>query len=419
MTSFLNFYRFLTRLLNPLIPLLLKIRIKLGKEEVDKCYEKIMQYEQDIIAKKALGYKEVVMIHSSSLGESNAVKPLVKELEKEGRLILLTSITKAGVKTFDNYQAKKGAIIQIYLPYDTPQLVEKFLKFWKVNTLLLVESEIWPNLLIEQAKRGKIALVTARLYDKSAKLWGFAKNSLIELLAPLSFIGAASEKDLKNFQKFYPKAILTGNLKCDITEMPINHQDLEELKSTLDKKEVLLAVSTRQGEEEIILEAYKKVGGLLIIAPRNKERGAAIIKLCQDRGFKAKLRYNKEVKSNNLSGLDVFIVNSFGELGTFFSLSKNLFLGGSLVPDIGGHNPCEPALFSCKIIIGPYYKNFVNLMTDMKNEGALIQVANAEELAKAWKEPLGDFGDKAYNFLIKRRGALKKTLDLFGSTTNH
>jgi 3-deoxy-D-manno-octulosonic-acid transferase len=417
MTSFLSIYKILTRLIHPLTPLLLKLRIQLNLESLTDSKEKIMIYNG--IIRPILENTKILMIHSASLGEFNTIKSFIKAIQNDQKnqelFILLTTTTEAAKIAFNQeYQGMEDKIMQVYLPFDTPQLVQQFLNFWRIDYLLLVESEIWPNLISLLPQSVKMGIISGRMSDKSAKRWRLAGQSLPTLLQKMAFIGAGSERDYQNFKFFYPNTTLTGNLKVSAEPLPVNSIDLEEMTSSLNGKEVFVAASTHPGEEEMILEAYQKYRdkGLLIIAPRHKDRTTEIIKIAEKLKLNYRLRFTHDNKNNNLSGVDLYIVNSFGELGTFFALSKKVFLGGSLVPKIGGHNPCEPALFSCKIMTGPHYKNFHNLMNDMKREEALVEVANSQDLMKKFLEPAGDYGAKANNFIKARQGALEATITL-------
>lgn len=375
----------------------------------------------DNIAKEISG-KEVICFNAASAGEFNAIKKLLQQIDHSDRFIVVMTATSSGATAFDQYEHPSKNICHVYTPLDAPMVVQKFLDFWQPQALLLVESEIWPNLIKQTAEIASVSIINARMSEKSFRKWMKAKAILEHVLSYCCFIGASTERDLSHYKTFYPRTILTGNLKYDSERLAVNSVAKAKLQESVEDRPLIVCASTHAGEEEILIEAYHELTKtipnlLMIIAPRHIERGENIAKLCFKNQLIAVLRSTDKMINNHIPReANVYVANTMGELGLFFSLSQIVFMGGSLV-DVGGHNMCEPARFECSILTGPYTYNFSDLVKDMKIKDALIVIKNKQELIEAVRALIknpgkaAEIGEKGLAVVQANVGALKMTVD--------
>ena len=325
---------------------------------------------------------KLIWMHAASVGESMVAITLTKALNKlyPNVNFLITTGTLSSAKILEK-SLPKNATHQ-FVPLDNIIIVKRFLSHWKPDLGIFIESEFWPCLISESAKKFDIIVVNARLSDKSYSRWMDRKGLFNTIVSYFKLVATQSATDLKKYKELgCKKAINLGNLKFANKELDVDEKQLKDLKNIFQNKQLFVASSTHAEDEEVTLQIIKdfkknKVDYYPIIILRHPERRSEISRKCRDLGLSFTLR--SENKSPSLQD-DLYIVDSFGELGLFYSLSNITFIGGSFKR--GGHNLVEPAYFDNIIILGPDMSNFQNIATDMIQGGCAIQITDKEELA--------------------------------------
>ena len=372
--------------------------------------------------------KQPVWIHAVSVGETNAAQPIIQHLLNMGLPVLVTNTTRTGaarVKALFAKDIQKNQLEQHFLPIDTAWLMNEFIDIHQPRMVLLIETEIWPNLLAILHKR-KIPsmLMNARLSERSAK--GYAKFSSLTkpMIEHLTHIAAQDQDTANRFIGLGAsggKVTVTGSLKFDLTAPEENLELAKKLKLDwqLEGRPVLFAASTHEPEELEILTAFKSFlvefpRALLIIAPRHPERFDRVAALIEEQG----LRYARRSADQSVNGTtSVFLADSMGEMWTWYALSKLAFVGGSLA-ETGGHNPLEAASLGVPVVMGSHTFNFAQIVELLKAAGALVQVNDADVVMQVWRDWLlseSQYEDASHAALAVMRanqGALKRQLDL-------
>lgn len=371
--------------------------------------------------------KRVVWIHTVSVGEFLGALPLIRELQKSGFNVHITTTTVTGSERV--ISTLGSSVGHSFAPYDLPGTVSRFLKRINPLALIIMETELWPNLLAACKTRGiPSLLINARLSAKSAK--GYTRFSWLTrpMLNNLSFAAIQQSIDAQRFYELglsQSSSEVTGNIKFDITVDDALYTKVDALKNEWDINEqrlVIMAASTHQGEDEIILQAFATVrannnavcqSARLILVPRHPERFDSVAQLIQQSGWKMARRG----QSQSLREADVLLGDTMGELMLLYGISHMVFVGGSLIPR-GGHNFIEPAAWSLPLQSGEHLFNFSEVSQLMLDANALVIVKNADELAAQWIQLLinadqrHDSGSAAYSVVVNNRGALKKTLNI-------
>ena len=346
----LRAWRWLGIAVTPLAPLLLGERAARGKEERARMQERLGT------AGLPRPDGRLIWVHGASVGESLAALPLIEKLLARGNAVLVTSGT---VTSAAMMQARlpKGAIHQ-YVPLDTPRAVSRFLDHWRPAAGLFVESDLWPTLLLEAKARGvKLALINARISERSAARWQWAPKMARALLGAFDVVLAQDEDFAMRFRALGATNVANvGSLKADAPPLGCDPTELAALKSRIGERPILLAAQTHPGEDETILPAHDLLRNdfpdlLTIIVPRHVERSRDIAVLCGSRPV-ARRAAQEPVTATTA----IYIADTMNELGLFYRLAPFCFLGGTLVP-MGGHNPLEPASLHRAILAGPSRAN--------------------------------------------------------------
>jgi 3-deoxy-D-manno-octulosonic-acid transferase len=376
----MRLYRYLTYLLGPLLLLYLSYRRRIGKEP-------------DLRRGERLGKAELprpegplLWIHAASVGEAASVLPLITELcERYPSLhILLTTVTLSSAELMERKLPERA--MHQYAPIDHPRAVRRFLKHWKPDLALWVESEFWPNMIRQTFRRNiRMVLINARLSQRSYDRWMRFRKTLAELLHCFSIIFPQSDKDAARFEKFGAGRLeMVGNLKYDADPLPADSKAMGTMITMLGGRRLWLAASTHPGEEPQIAQAHSVLKELYpdlltIIVPRHAARGAAIADELQSTRLSVALRSRKEEISDST---DIYIADTMGELGMFYRMAGIVFMGGTLVPH-GGQNPLEAIRLDCAVIYGPHHENFSAICQELEQAGAALQVANITALEEA------------------------------------
>jgi len=368
--------------------------------------------------------------HCVSVGETLAALPLIKKLIQShpGVPVLVTGMTPSGSAQIQKHLG--DVVSHMYAPYDLPHLWGRFLNKIKPKLLIIMETELWPNMLSKcHEKHIPVILINARLSERSAKGYGRFPILIKEMLNNLNIVAAQNQQDGDRFVKLglpSEKLHITGTVKFDITIGAELLQKARELRTSWDaSRPVFIGASTHEGEERIILEAFKKISAqdpdtLLILAPRHPERRQEVVNLCESYGFLHCLRSQNEIPKANTK---VFIADTMGELLLFYAVSDIAFVGGSLI-ERGGHNILEPAAIGIPVITGPFLYNFAQIDRLLSGSEALIKVKNAEGLATAVLGLLNDakkreaVGKRGEAVIAKNRGASEKQLNLIERLIN-
>jgi 3-deoxy-D-manno-octulosonic-acid transferase len=371
-----------------------------------------------------------IWVHAVSLGETLAVAGLVKEMQRTfpDRKIYLSHVTPAGREAGEKRLPSIAG--RFYVPLDWRWAVRQALARIRPSLLVIVETELWPNLLRAAQEAGaRVVMVNARLSKRSLRGYQLAGPFMRRVLANIDGIFAQTEEDAERFRQLGAKperVRMVGNLKFDAQPPQLGEFALA-LKAALRQAQrgpVLVAASTMPGEEPLVLEAWDLIRArypkaLLILAPRHPARFEEVSRdLTQaQRGFvrRTALQADEQVLSRQLASTAILLLDTIGELAGVFELADLVFVGGSLVPT-GGHNLLEPAYWSKVIAFGPHMENFRDIAKLFLDAGAAIQVRNPEELAHAtWllenKEVREQLGASARQVLEQNSGATARTLD--------
>ncbi|MDA0782270.1 MAG: 3-deoxy-D-manno-octulosonic acid transferase [Rickettsiales bacterium] len=382
----LKLYKFLTFIGSPLIDLYLFKRKKTGKEDSKRFPER-------------LGYPAfprpegtLVWVHAASVGEALSVLPIIKKLSdsNEDTNFLLTTGTTTSAKLIESRLPDKA--FHQFVPVDMPLAVRRFLKHWKPDLALWVESELWPNLVTQTGKKCKMILVNGRISDNSYRKWLRYKSLGQQILRCFTLTLPQSKLDAERFEALGAGNVkYFGNIKFDAPALPSDSQKMGELVSQVGERPVWLASSTHENEEVIIANIHKELKEenpnlLTIIAPRHPKRMAEIVKDIKETGLNIAVRSKEEPIEEET---DIYIADTLGELGIFYRLVSIVFIGGSLV-DKGGQNPLEAARLDCTIIYGPYMDNFKEIKHELEEAEAVICVNNKSDLKNTIEELIKD-----------------------------
>ena len=387
------------------------------KDSHDLSWKVKLKNQLGFIQKKS---GRVIWIHSVSVGEFNASKPLVNSLMSlySNHKIVITTTTMTGSKAVKNHY--KDNVIHYFFPFDAGSILKSFIGTIKPEICILMETEIWPNLIhLLNKKNIPVALINARLSEKSFnKYQRFFPKLVSESLRKLSIICPQNTYSADRFIKLGAKKedlLITGSLKFDNNDS-MDTDLIKSLKVMVGDKHVAVFASTRDGEEKLIIDSYLKlkerIDSLLVIIPRHPERFEEAVKIAKNSGLKVERR--SKIK-RCAEDTDILIGDSMGEMMAYYSISDIAFIGGSLT-DNGSQNMLEAASLSKPVIFGPSTYNFEEISKQLLDNDASIQVANADELMQTISELSADkkridmLGANARKTFESNQGATKKTL---------
>ena len=389
--------------------------------------------------------RKAVWIHAVSVGETRATQALVESLLKEGQSILLTHMTPTGRKTGAELYRKaiaSGQLQQAYLPYDICWAIEAFLKHYRPQLGLFMETEAWPGFVFRTKQLSvPLFLINARLSGRSFKRvqhFGSAGRSLFQSFAGIL---AQSEPDAKRYQALgVNDVIVTGNMKFDVPEEATNQSLGKQWKRVLREQErlVVCAASTRAGEELIMIDAWKKllsefgseIKPLLIVVPRHPERFTEVADLLHQSTLSFEQRSNLSDPRSSVefasvphwTNVDVLLGDSMGEMGAYYNATDLVVMGGSLLPT-GGQNLIEACANGCPVILGEHTYNFQQASEDAIACGAAVRIPAIlpHELAQSLSETIKNLltntaqreimSAKALEYASVHQGATQRILD--------
>jgi 3-deoxy-D-manno-octulosonic-acid transferase len=371
-----------------------------------------------------------IWVHAVSVGETLAVVGLVRELQRlyPERKIFLSHVTPAGRAAGES--RLPGVAGRFYLPLDWCWSVQGAFKRIRPSLLVIVETELWPNLFrVAHKSGGRVVLVNARLSERSFRGYMLARRFMGLVLDCVDRICAQSEADAERFRRLGAKSdgvVLAGNLKFDA--QPPQLGELPRLTGRAlaqgGRGPVLVAASTMPGEEPLVVQAWEKIQAqnprsMLILAPRHPQRFQEVAQLLSNAGHSFIRRTSMEVQGDalarQLATPEILLLDTIGELAALFELASVVFIGGSLVPR-GGHNLLEAAYWSKPIVFGPHMENFRDLAQLFLRADAAIQVRDGIELAQATLTLFADdaarrqMGERARQVLARESGATGRVL---------
>jgi 3-deoxy-D-manno-octulosonic-acid transferase len=364
------------------------------------------------------------MVHAVSVGETRAAQPLVDALLAQwpGCRILLTHMTPTGRATGRALFAQHGErVVQAYLPYDTGFMAGRFLRHFAPRVCILMETEVWPN-LIAQCKRHEVpvALVNARLSERSLRRGRRFGTLMGDAARAITLVAAQTEADAARIRSLgAPNASVTGSIKFDVDVPGAALETGAWLRAQAGTRPMLLCASTRDGEEALILDAYKRMaarpaGMLLAIVPRHPQRFDDVAALAAARGLSLRRR---SALGQGVGEADVLLGDSMGEMFAYFAACDCAFIGGSLLP-LGGQNLIEACALGKPVLVGEHTFNFQQATEEAVAAGAALRVADADELLRqaarllADPAPRADMGERALSFFGRHRGATARTVEL-------
>ncbi len=365
-----------------------------------------------------------IWLHAVSVGETIAAVPLINALKaKYPHLpLLITNMTPTGSARVKAIFGDK--VLNAYLPYDLPDAVDRFLDRVNPMVLIVMETELWPNLFAAcQAREIPVIVTNARLSAKSAVGYQRIAPLTREMLNTIDVLAVQTQADAERFVELGmpPQRIqIVGNLKFDLALPADLPQKSSELRAQLgNDRLVWIAASTHPGEDEAVLAAHRKIkekisNALLILVPRHPERFDAVAALVTQKDFHLARRSQQEICQPDT---DVYLGDTMGELLTMYGASDVAFVAGSLAK-VGGHNMIEAAALRKAIITGPQLFNFVEASELLLAANGMLKISNVRELTQAVIELLSDenrrhqLGENAYQVVEKNRGSLERQLDL-------
>lgn len=381
----LRIYRVALKILEPLAFSLLLWRRRRGLEDRTRLAER-----QGYPGKpRPSGY--LAWVHGASNGEALSLLPIIERLTQRGIYVLVTTGTKTSAVLVAR-RLPPGALHQ-FVPLDVPRYMRRFLNHWKPDLALVAESELWPNTILELEERDiPLILVNGRMSERSFNRWQKLPSFISALLERFALCMVQTFDDAERMTRLgAPRVAVAGNLKFDAPAPPADPHTLAQLSGLIAGRPVWVAASTHPGEEEILLNAHKKIAAyhpnlLTIIVPRHPRRGHEIQELCRQAGVSSVLRSDQPSPDRTT---EIYIADTVGELGIFYRLAPLAYIGGSLVPH-GGQNPIEPAKLGCAIIHGPHIHNFNDIYASLNNTGGALKLENAASLAPAVSDLLAD-----------------------------
>lgn len=372
-------------------------------------------------------------VHAVSVGETRAAQPLVASLlaRHPGHRILLTHMTPTGRQTGADLFGADARVTQCYLPYDVPVLVRRFLRHFRPEAGMLMETEVWPNLVRVARQEGvPLYLVNARLSPRSYRRTARFGQAAAGMYADFAEVLAQTQGDAERFRALgVPHVRITGNLKFDMQPSPEQIAQGRRLRRAFGDRPVLAAASTREGEEAMLMDALSRWRALcgqvcgdrpppvLLLVPRHPQRFDAVAAMVTQTGFTVQRRSTlADDALDRPIDADVLLGDSMGEMAMYYAAADLAFIGGSLLP-LGGQNLIEACAVGTPVLVGPHTFNFAQASEDAIAAGACLRVDSAEGLMEQAALLLTDparltaMREAAFAFAAQHRGATVRTLE--------
>ena len=366
----------------------------------------------------------VIWFHAVSVGEAEALFPLIRKIQKQhpDAKLLITTTTPTGsarVKT-----VMQETVAHVYLPYDIPDAVNRFMRCFKPKLAVIMETEIWPNLFVYCGKNDiPLYIINARLSEKSSRGYQKIPSLVHPALAAINLIATQTQDDAERFIAIgadSEKVLTLGNIKFDV-EIPQTTiaQGLQIKADLFRGRFVWMIASTHKDEEAIFLEIYKEIKQkipelLLVIVPRHPERFADVKKQCEQLMLAVVMRTEGD---RVFTETDVYLADTMGELKMLYAASDVAFVGGSMVPR-GGHNILEAAAVGVPVMFGPYMVNFKEIARGVLSHKAAIQCQNKDEVINSivalYEQPVyrNALAEKGMEFVRQNQGAIARICEV-------
>ncbi len=374
---------------------------------------------------------KLIWCHAASVGESTAVLPLITQLQqRDGVAVLLTTGTASSARIMAERLPEN--VIHQFAPWDRRAWISRFLDHWQPDLAVRMESEVWPNTIQALRDGGvPVAVISGRLSDATVSGWQRAKGFAGHVFGSVNLVLAQSDDHAARFSALgAPDVEVGGNLKLASGALPVPPRALAALRSAVGDRPVWLAASTHPGEDEIAFDTHlalkQKIGALLtVVAPRHPQGRDDIEGAAKARGLRSALRSRRELPG---AETDVYVADTFGELGVLFSIAPVVFMGKSLTAH-GGQNPLEPLHFGCAVVFGPHMENFEDLAPAMTARGIAVQIDTPQALANTVEDLLqnelarttmNEAGNKLLEDGVSILDVTLKAMDdLLSKTTTH
>jgi 3-deoxy-D-manno-octulosonic-acid transferase len=405
----------------PLIFLKLLWRSRKAPAYRQRWAERIASFETPELKDK------VIWIHTVSVGEFIAAKTLVSHFaEKDDTSVVVTTTTPTGSEQVKKAFADK--VFHVYCPYDAPAFVRRFLNRVKPTCAVLMETELWPNIVHQCSEKGiPVVLANGRMSEKSARAYQKFAGLTAEMLSKLSAAAVQNEDDALRFRELglsESQLTITGSVKFDLNISEDVREAAQVLKRQLNENgqaPIWIAASTHKGEDEIILNAYTRIKARhpklkLLLVPRHPERFDSVFQLCRATGFQTLRR-----SEGSLTDVEILLCDTMGELLTLLGAADYAFIGGSLV-NTGGHNYIEPAAWGLPILSGPSTFNFRKIARQLEECGGLQICSGAAAIDAALSafiespDTASKSGAAAKALADENRGALERLISLIENT---
>lgn len=366
----------------------------------------------------------VIWFHAVSVGEAESVFQLVRLVQQAYTKdrVLITTTTPTGSARVKAVMA--DSVEHVYLPYDIPGPLTRFMRHFQPKIAVIMETEIWPNLFFQCGKQNiSLLIINARLSEKSERGYSKLPTLISSVLANVKTIATQTKIDQERFVNIgaiEDRVTTVGNMKFDLDIPSAVIRQGQQLKAKLfSGRQVWIIASTHKDEEEPFLQIYKNIKEhfpnlLLLVVPRHPERFDEVKSLCEKNQLRVALRSQQQRCSLQT---DVYLADTMGELKMLYAASDAAFVGGSLVP-VGGHNVLEPAVLGIPLMFGPYMSNFIEIEQGLLDSEAAIKCKDVADIEKKISELLVNdqlrekMTRKGKDFVQKNRGAIKKIYDL-------
>ena len=395
-------YRVISTILYPFLILFIFLRLFLNKEHPIRFKEKFLISNFNVNKTK----KKLIWFHAASVGEYKSIIPIIEKinLQYKNYEFLITTTTLSSGYLAERELKKLYNVQHRFFPLDVNFLIDKFLHLWSPYKIFLVDSEIWPNLILNAKKRKiQIALINARISDKTYRRWSFFPSIAYKIFSSFDLCLCSNEKTKKNLERLKSRNIKNeGNIKfIDKVKIEENKNDNDEF---LSKSRFWIAASIHKEEDLFCLKTHLEIKKnyndiKTILAPRHLDRVKSIKSLSESYGLTAQiLNTNEKIKNNS----EIIIINSFGVLQNYYKFAKSIFIGKSIITRLredSGQNPIDAAKLNCKIYHGPYVVNFEEIYKILSSNKISKQINSIDELSKNLIEDLKEFNkNKTENF---------------------
>ncbi len=407
----LSAYRIVTAAGTALAPHVLQRRLMRGKENPDRIAER----RGEPSLQRPPG--PLVWVHGASVGEFFAVLPLVERICAQGFTVLMTTGTVTSAELAKK-RLPQGALHQ-FIPLDIPSFIARFLDHWRPDLVLLVESDLWPNIILTASERKvPVILINGRISARSYRRWRRLPRTIEALLRRLDLCLVRSRDDEERFGALGALRIsVTGNLKFDVPALPLDDRKLAALAGATSGRKLVVAASTHPGEESAIVDMHHRLkimhpDLLTVIAPRHPQRGTEVGEIVAAARLRPMLRSGGALPGDDT---DVYVFDTLGELGLIYQIAPIVFMGGSLVRH-GGQNPIEAIKFGSAILHGPHVSNFADIYEELGRDGGAALANDAGQLTSQVGAWISDgairqaVAERGRRYVDKLGGALDRTL---------